>query len=141
MQILTIAGNVGNVKEARQVGDDSVLNFSLAVDNGKDKNGEKRGPTWYDCAVWGKRATSLQPYITKGTKLALTGRPSARAHDGKAYLGLTVGELTFMGGGNPDNDRGAPQERKSDGYGAGSGPNSGGGRNDMDDEIPFAPCL
>lgn len=100
MQILHIAGNVGNVKDLKTVGSDEVLNFSLAVDNGKDKNGEKRDATWYDCALWGKRAASLAPHITKGSKLALSGKPGARAHEGKAYLSLTVNELTFMGGGS-----------------------------------------
>lgn len=99
MQLLMIAGNVGNVKDLKDVGGDKVLNFSIAVDNGKDKNGEKREPTWYDCALWGKRAESLAPYIEKGSKLAVNGRPGARAHEGKAYLSLTVNELTFMGGG------------------------------------------
>lgn len=108
MQILMIAGNVGNVKDLKEVGGDKVLNFSIAVDNGKDKNGEKRDPTWYDCALWGKRAESLAPYIEKGSKLAVNGRPGARAHEGKAYLSLTVNELTFMGGGG---ERGATQEQ------------------------------
>jgi single-strand DNA-binding protein len=134
MQILTIAGNVGNVKDVRQVGDDSVLNFSLAVDNGKDKNGQKRDATWYDCAIWGKRATALQPHITKGSKLSVSGQPSARAHEGKAYMGLTVDKLTFMGGGEQRDDSG---QSSGGGYGAGGTP--GGG--DMNDSIPFAPSV
>lgn len=124
MQILMIAGNVGNVKEVREVVGDKVLNFSLAVDNGKDKNGERRESTWYDCALWGKRAESLAPHITKGLKLALSGRPGARAHDGKAYLSLTVNELTFMGGGQ---DRQAEQSKQS----------SGQYEHIDDDSIPF----
>lgn len=96
MQTLIIAGNVGNVKEVRDAGGDRVLNFSMAVDNGKDKHGEKREPTWFDCALWGKRADALAPYIAKGSKLCVSGRPSARAHEGKAYLGLTVSDITFM---------------------------------------------
>jgi single-strand DNA-binding protein len=133
MQILTIAGNVGKDAELRQAGGDDVLNFSLAVDNGKDKNGEKRAPTWYDCAIWGKRATSLQSHITKGSKLTLSGRPTVRVHEGKAYLGLTVSELTFMGGGNRDDD--APAQRRDDV--ARQSPLSQ--RSALDDEIPFAP--
>lgn len=104
MQTLTIAGNVGNVKDLKTVGNDEVLNFSIAVDNGKDKQGDKREATWYDCALWGKRASSLAPYIAKGSKLVVSGRPSARAHEGKAYLGLTVNELTFMSS-KADNER------------------------------------
>ena len=96
MQTVIIAGNVGNVKEIRDVGGDKVLNFSIAVDNGKDKNGERRESTWWDCSLWGKRAESLAPYISKGSKLTVHGKPSARAHEGKAYLGVTVNELTFM---------------------------------------------
>lgn len=132
MQILTIAGNVGNVKDVKSVGDDKVLNFSLAVDNGKDRNGEKREATWFDCALWGKRAESLAPYITKGSKLCVSGRPSARAHEGKAYLGLTVGELTFMSS-KSDGER--SENRQSDGYSQQArGPRE---TYDLNDDIPF----
>ncbi len=128
MQILTIAGNVGKDAELRQAGGDDVLNFSLAVDNGKDKNGQKREATWYDCAIWGKRATSLQSHITKGGKLTLSGKPTVRVHEGKAYLGLTVNDLTFMGGGNRDDD--APRQDTARQAPQGRGPS-------LDDEIPF----
>lgn len=115
MQTLTIAGNVGNVKDLKEVGGDKVLNFSVAVDNGKDKNGERRESTWYDCALWGKRAESLAPHITKGLKLALSGRPGARAHEGKAYLSLTVNDLTFMGSSQGGGERQADAPKPSQG--------------------------
>lgn len=130
MQILTIAGNVGKDAELRRTqGGDPVLNFSLAVDNGKDANGNKRDATWFDCAVWGKRAEALSQHIKKGDKLALSGRPSARAHEGKAYLGINVDSLTFQGG------SGNSQQQPNDGYGAGGRPSS----RDLDDDLPFAP--
>jgi single-strand DNA-binding protein len=130
MQNLTLAGTVGRDAELRQTqGGDPVLSFSLAVDNGKDANGNKRDATWFDCSIWGKRATALQGFITKGGKLAVTGRPTAREHNGKVYLGCSVNELTFMGGGNRDSQ---PQGAPAGGYGQQS-PAS----NDMDDEIPF----
>ena len=125
MQTLIIAGNVGNVKNVRDAGGDRVLNFSIAVDNGKDKHGEKREPTWFDCALWGKRADALAPHIAKGSKLCVSGRPSARAHEGKAYLGLTVSDLTFMSArqdGGSDPREPAPTPRDS--Y-------------DLSDDIPF----
>ena len=139
MQMLMIAGNVGNVKEVKTVGDDKVLNFSVAVDNGKDKSGEKREATWYDCALWGKRAEALAPYIAKGSKLALSGRPGCRAHEGKAYLSLTVDGLTFMSS-KQDGER---SERRDDDYS--SGFSTGGGHKpsgpkesyDLNDDIPF----
>ena len=105
MQILTIAGTVGKDAVLRTTqGGEPVLSFSMAVDNGKDAQGNKRDATWFDCSIWGKRATSLQNHIAKGSKLTLSGRPTARAHDGKAYLGLTVNELSFQGGGQRQDD-------------------------------------
>lgn len=57
MQTLIIAGNVGKDAELRTTqSGEKVLNFSLAVDNGKSKDGTKRDPTWFDCSIWGKRA-------------------------------------------------------------------------------------
>lgn len=147
MQNLTIAGNVGRDAELRSTqGGDKVLNFSVAVDNGKDKDGQKRQPTWFDCSLWGKRAESLEPFIKKGSKLVVSGRPTAREYQGKAYLGVNVSELTFMGGGSNEGGGGS-----SGGYGGSrdDGPRSGsydqspgdgqqyGEQGDLDGEIPF----
>lgn len=138
MQTLIIAGTCGRDAVLRRTGNgDAVLGFSLAVDNGKDKNGNKRDSTWYDCSVWGKRAESLERYITKGSKLALTGRPTAREHEGKVYMGISVNELTFMGGGSDNLGGGNSQQPNSGGYDQSpEGYNSGGGR-DLNDEIPW----
>ena len=112
MQLMIIAGNVGKDAVLRRTGNgDAVLGFSLAVDQGKDAGGNKRDTLWVDCSIWGKRAESLESHITKGTKLTLSGRPTVRAHEGKAYLGLSVDNLTFMGGGE--------QSSQASGYGAG----------------------
>lgn len=137
MQTVIIAGNVGNVKEVREVGGDKVLNFSIAVDNGKDKNGERRESTWWDCSLWGKRAESLAPYIQKGSRLTVQGRPSARAHEGKAYLGVTVNDLTFMSS-KQDSERssGGGGDDYSSGFAT---PNTRAQTStyDLDDDIPF----
>jgi single-strand DNA-binding protein len=127
MNITMIAGTVGRDAELRNTqSGDAVLSFPIAVDNGKDRNGNKREATWFDCSVWGKRAQSLSNYITKGAKLAVTGRVGAREHNGKVYLQLSVNELSFMGG-SKQNDTAQynqePQQQVQSGY--------------MDDEIPF----
>lgn len=125
MQVTMIAGNVGKDAELRRTqSGDAVLGFSVAVDNGKDKNGNKRDSTWYRCSVWGKRAESLESYIKKGTKLALTGRVGVDVYEGRGSLTLNVNELTFMGGGSQERSDDRPQYDE---------PTS----NDMDDEIPF----
>ncbi|WP_411975965.1 single-stranded DNA-binding protein [Sulfitobacter faviae] len=137
MQKLIIAGTTGKDAVLRRTGNgDAVLGFSLAVDNGKDKNGQKRETTWYDCSVWGKRAESLERYITKGTKLTLEGRPTVRAHEGKAYIGISVNDLTFQGGGDGNGQSQGYDSGSTggDGYGAGGQPSGYD-----DSEIPFAP--
>lgn len=133
MQTLIIAGNVG--KDARlnhpQGGGDAVLNFSIAVDNGRDKDGNNRAPTWYEASVWGKRAEALEKHIVKGTKLTVSGRPSARVYEGKAYLGITVDQLTFMGGSARQDGQREVQSRQQS-----SAPAEGNMGGD-DDSIPF----
>jgi single-strand DNA-binding protein len=140
MQTLTIAGNCGKDAELRNTqGGDAVLSFSLAADNGKDRDGNKRPATWYDCSIWGKRATSLQNHISKGTKLVLMGRPTVRVHEGKAYLGISVDQLTFMGGGSEQrqDDTGGGYGGGQGGNGGGYGGDQGGGNADDYDSIPF----
>jgi single-strand DNA-binding protein len=126
MQKLIIAGTVGKDAVLRRTGNgDAVLGFSVAVDQGKDASGNKRDALWVDCSIWGKRAEALQSYITKGSKLALEGRPTVRAHDGKAYLGMAVNELTFQGGGS--------ERQGGDDYQRNDAPQS----RELDDEVPF----
>lgn len=100
MQKVIVAGVVSSVKELKQVGDRQVLNFSVAVSNGKDKDGNWRDSTFWDCALWDKRAESVSRFLTKGTRITAEGRPAARAYEGKAYLQLTVNDFTLQGGGD-----------------------------------------
>jgi single-strand DNA-binding protein len=124
MQKTTIAGTVSQVRELKQVGDKQVFNFSVAVSNGKNADGSWRDSTFWDCAVWDKRADAVSRFLTKGTKIAVIGRPAARAHEGKAYLQLTVDDFTLLGGGEQggQSSGGSQQEQSSGGY---------------DDNIPF----
>jgi len=122
MEMLIIAGTVGKDAELRRTNNgDAVLGFSVAVDQGKDKNGQKRETKWYDASLWGKRAESLQSYIVKGTKLTLQGRPTAREYQGKVYMGIAVNDLTFMGGSQRDSGQ----------------QDQGGFDDDLNDEVPF----
>lgn len=98
MNNLTIAGNVGNVRGPNDVGDKRVLNFSIAVNEGRDRT------TWFDCALWGDRADKLAPYITKGKMLAVTGSVSGDVYEGKPQLKVFVRDLTL-----PPKGQGAEQ--------------------------------
>lgn len=127
MQKTTIAGTVSSVRELKQVGDKSVFNFSVAVSNGKDAQGNWRDSTFWDCAVWDKRAESVSKFLSKGTKIAVVGRPGARVHDGKAYLQLTVDDFTLLGGGDGGGSGQQQEQQERKQYNPPP----------MDDEIPF----
>jgi single-strand DNA-binding protein len=137
MELLIIAGTVGKDAVLRRTSNgldrpnDAVLSFRVAVDQGKDKSGNRRDAKWYDASIWGKRAESLQSYITKGSKLTLQGRPTAREHQGKVYMGIAVSELAFQGGSQRQQDDQSEWQKEPTG-----GASYGGG---FDDEILFAP--
>lgn len=63
-----IAGRLGKDIELRSAGDHIVAQFSLAVNDGKDKM------YWIDCIAWNKTAELLQKYTGKGLRLGVTGK-------------------------------------------------------------------
>lgn len=60
-------------------GEKKVVNFSVAVnDSYRNKQGERVEQTaYFDCAYW--LTVKVADFLTKGTLVELTGRPSARA--------------------------------------------------------------
>lgn len=123
MKSITVAGGITRDAEIRQTGNGkSVTGFSVAVDDGW---GDNKRTLYFDCGLWGQRGERLAQYLTKGTKVAVTGDFTTREHDGKTYLKINASDVTFLGGGQRDTGHsGAP---------APSGPPSGG----MDDDLPF----
>lgn len=93
----TIIGNVGSLRLA-QAGETQVLNISIATSR---KIGEREFTDWVAAKIWGERASKLAPYIHKGAKLLLRGRPMAKGFqrtDGtvSGELVLHVHELQFL---------------------------------------------
>lgn len=126
MKSITIAGNIGRDAVLRRTqGGDAVLGFSVAVE---ERSGQEKRTVWFDCSLWGKRAEALEQYLTKGSKVAVSGDLSTREHDGKTYLTVRSDQVTLMGGGA---ERSEPQGRERQQ----SKPERS--QRDMDDEIPF----
>lgn len=141
MKTITVAGSIGKdaVVRSTQSGE-KVTGWSVAVE---ERVGQDKRTIWFDCTLWGKRGESLAPYLTKGGKVAVSGELSTREHEGKTYLTVRADQVTLLGGKQEERDDSGGDDRKQpsgSGYGAGGGPN-GGGRSDMGDEIPFAPCV
>lgn len=134
MNIITIAGTIGKDAEMRNLPDGTpVASFSVADSQGRDK------PTiWWHCAIFGKRAESLQQYLTKGGKVTVAGTITEREwtdKDGQKRTSqdVRVNEIALQGGGQEPrqappataNRRAAPQSSQASGF------------DDMDDSIPF----
>lgn len=124
MNTANFAGNVGQEPRMNTVntanGQKSVLNFSLAVQKRtKDQQGNYE-TLWVDCAIWGDRADKLQQYITKGTKLAVSGSVDVDSYEGNngfvPKLTLMVNELTLQGGGNQQGGQQQNNQSQGGGY-------------------------
>jgi len=106
-----LVGNVGGDPEVRQVGDSSVVKFSLATsESWKDKaTGERKTDTeWHTCEAWGKLAEIIQKWVKKGSKIYVEGsiKTDEYEKDGekKRFTKIKVSSMKMMGdGGNTQN--------------------------------------
>jgi single-strand DNA-binding protein len=122
---ITIAGGVTKDAELRSTGNgDKVAGFSVAVSEGF---GDAKRTLYFDCSVWGKRAETLAPMLTKGGKVCVTGDLSTREYNGKTSLTVRVADVTLL---SPKRDGEAPREPRRDERAPAGG---------LDDDIPFAP--
>lgn len=51
----------------------AVARFTVALDRGKDRNGENRGADFPNCVAFGKTAENLERYSGKGLRVQVTG--------------------------------------------------------------------
>jgi len=129
MNIAILTGNLGRDPELRQHNGDNILNFAIGVAIGTK---DKPETMWVDCALWGKRATSLQPYMAKGQRVTVSGpikMEEYKAKDGtpKTRLRFSVDQIDLP----PKGDAPArPQQTQQTQQPAGD-------MADMDDDIPF----
>jgi single-strand DNA-binding protein len=99
MNNITVAGNIGKDAETRFMPNgDPVCSFSVADSQGKDK------PTiWWNCSLFGKRAESLAPYLTKGQPVAVSGNVTERVYTDKngqerKAIDIRVADVALQGG-------------------------------------------
>jgi len=129
VKTITIAGGITRDAVNRTTQDgDNVTSFSVAVSEGF---GDKKRSLYFDCAMWGKRGYALSQYLTKGSRVAVSGELSTREHDGKTYLTVRASEVTLMGGGEKREHVNMPP-----GYEGTAAAEADRGRI-PDDEIPF----
>jgi len=112
MNSITVAGQLGKDSELKQIGQDQVLSFSVADSQGKEK------PTiWWNCQLWGKRAATLQQYLTKGQAVTVTGNVSQRTYTDKSGMekisqDVRVNDVALQGGKRDEAPRQAAPQRQ-----------------------------
>lgn len=116
----TIAGNLGRDAETRQVGQNTVHNFTVAVN--RTRKGEKT-TTWYRVAAWGDRWTGVLPYLKQGTGVIVDGDQEIReyeANDGtvRMSIDLTANSITLLPRASNNDDNEAPEKSNDDEWGA-----------------------
>jgi single-strand DNA-binding protein len=146
---VTILGNLGNDPEVRYLpSGDAVANISVATtDKYKDKtSGEMKEVTeWHRVAFFGKLAEIVNEYLKKGAQVYLEGRIRTRkwqAQDGtdRYSTEIVADKMQMLGGRSEGGDRQPQRQRPADGRAAGQAAQrqpSGGGFDQMDDDIPF----
>lgn len=162
MNVWTFTGRLGADGELRTTqSGEKVLGFRVANDVGF---GERKTTQWVDCSIWGRRAESLSPHLTKGKSVVVSGEVTIREYEKRdgtrgAGLSVRVAEIDFTGGAREDGGGGGGGYESrgggsgGGGYGGGGGGGGyggggggGGGRSgggapprhdDLDDEIPF----
>lgn len=126
MQTIIVSGNIGKPPELRTTqGGDKVLAFSVAVKQGW---GDKEATNWYRCNVWGKRAVTLERFLSKGMKVVIQGELTIGSYEGKPQFDIRANDVEFMS--KPEGS----DERQSDNRGGGGG---GYSHDDLDDDCPF----
>ena len=137
--ILVFSGNLGNDPEMRYTPQgDAVTSFSVACNREwKDSDGNKnKETTWYRCSAWRGRAEVCHKYLSKGSKVLITGRLHPDKNTGgprvwaktdgthAASFEVTIDSIEFLSSHNDQATSGAYQDNQL-----------GGGV--PDDDIPF----
>ena len=91
---ISFTGNLGKDAEIKQIGDNQLLEFSVANSVGY---GTKKDTVWFKCALWGKRGEAIAQYMTKGTSVFVTGELSLRTYTNKEGVEKTSPEVRVNG--------------------------------------------
>lgn len=135
MNNCTFISNVGRDAEVRFLPNGKpITQFSIAVTSGY---GDKQITSWVNCSMFGDRGEKIAQYITKGTKVGVTGEIALReykAKDGtdKSSLELRVNDLTLLGG-KPESGT----QRDSKQTSGNSSENDASNFDNFDNDIPF----
>lgn len=74
MNDVTIVGNLTRDIEVRYTQTNKAVGqFTVAVNNGKNKDGKELEPDFINCVIWETQAENMKKYTKKGSKVAVKG--------------------------------------------------------------------
>lgn len=71
---LTLIGNLVSNPEVRNVGENTVCNFSIA----RQKPFKNEEADYFNCVAWNKNAENIEKYFVKGDRIGIVGYLSTR---------------------------------------------------------------
>ena len=85
MNLVLISGRLTKDPEVRYTTGTqmAVAVFTLAIDRGKDKNGDDRGADFIPITVFGKQAENCERYLAKGCRVAVQGKIQTGSYEDK----------------------------------------------------------
>lgn len=85
MNLVLISGRLTRDPEVRYTTGTqmAVAVFTLAIDRGKDKNGDDRGADFIPIKVFGKQAENCERYLAKGCRVAVQGKIQTGSYEDK----------------------------------------------------------
>lgn len=112
MNQCTIIGNLTRDPELTQTqSGKSVVKFTVAVNNGKDAEGNDRPADFITCQAWNKTAELVGRYCKKGKPIAVIGAFKTDKYQDKNHEDVThynsyilVNSIEFVGGSNNNNN-------------------------------------
>jgi single-strand DNA-binding protein len=95
MNQVTLIGRITKDLQIEAAGQHKVLRFSVAINNGKDKEA-----TFINCQAWNKTAELIGQYFTKGSRIGILGRLDVSKYekDGRTITNtyVTVNSIEFI---------------------------------------------
>ena len=127
-----LIGNAGRDAELRATSSGkTVANFSLAINELRNGNGDRQKVEWVHCVAWNKQAEIAGKLIRKGKQVFVEGRLQTRQFEDREGTARTVTEVVVTSLrvlGRATN--GSPK-------GGGQGTLASSTQHAADDEVPF----
>lgn len=99
-----LVGNVGQEPETTTIGENTVVNFTLATsERRKDAQGNKTDAVeWHRVSAWNELAKIVQSYVHKGTQLYVEGKITYKQNADKqgvtkTYTTILASNIKLLG--------------------------------------------